>query len=86
VSKQRENNNSVFAEKSPDKGTIKGEIELNNASMVNSPDLSPVKNVRYGEEEAEIRKTKVSSPVSDLYYSMYIHFLRNRERKDEIYC
>lgn len=34
---------------------------MNNASVVNSPDLSPVKNIRNGEaEEAEVRKTKVS--------------------------
>lgn len=58
VSNQRENNNSVYtAEKSPDKRT-------NGGYEVNSPDLSPVKNARNGEtEEAEVRKTKVSSPV-----------------------
>lgn len=33
---------------------------MNNASVVNSPDLSPIKNIRNGEaEEAEVRKTKV---------------------------
>lgn len=62
ISNQRENNNSVYAaEKSPDKRTTNGGIEVNNASVVNSPDLSPVKNIRNGEaEEAEVRKTKVS--------------------------
>lgn len=39
-----------------------GVAEMNNASMVNSPDLSPVKNLRNGEiEETEVRKTKVCS-------------------------
>lgn len=34
---------------------------MNNASVVNSPDLSPMKNARNGEaEETEVRKTKVS--------------------------
>lgn len=48
------------AEKSPDKRT-NGEVEVNNVGVVNSPDLSPVKNVRNGEaEETEVRKTKVS--------------------------
>jgi len=33
---------------------------MNNASVVNSPDLSPIKNIRNGEiEEIEVRKTKV---------------------------
>ncbi|TGZ45944.1 Uncharacterized protein DBV15_02738 [Temnothorax longispinosus] len=60
ISNQRENNNSVYAaEKSPDKRTTNGGVEMNNASVVNSPDLSPIKNVRNGEaEEAEVRKTK----------------------------
>lgn len=61
VSNRRENNNSVYtAEKSPDKGTANGGVEAKNASVVNSPDLSPMKNARNGDaEEAEIRKTKV---------------------------
>lgn len=48
------------AEKLPDRRTTNGGVEVNNASVVNSPDLSPVKNVRNGEaEEADVRKTKV---------------------------
>lgn len=60
--KKQENNNSVFAnEKSPEKRT-NGMTETSNPSMVNTPDLSPVKNIRNGEmEDAEVRKTKVSS-------------------------
>ena len=59
---QRENNNSVYtAEKSPDKRATNGGVEVSNASVVNSPDLSPVKNARNREtEEMEVRKTKVS--------------------------
>lgn len=48
------------AEKSPDKRATNGGVEVNNTSVVNSPDLSPVKNIRNGEgDEAEVRKTKV---------------------------
>jgi len=59
ISNQRENNNSVYAaEKSPDKRTTNGGVEIN---VINSPDLSPAKNVRNGEaEETEVKKTKVS--------------------------
>ncbi|XP_071553838.1 FERM, ARHGEF and pleckstrin domain-containing protein 1-like [Temnothorax nylanderi] len=69
ISNQRENNNSVYAaEKSPDKRTTNGGVEMNNASVVNSPDLSPIKNVRNGEaEEAEVRKTK-RWPTDKAYY------------------
>lgn len=61
ISNQRENNNSVYAaEKSSDKRSMNGGIEVNNASVINLPGLSPVKNIRNGEEEeAEVRKTKV---------------------------
>lgn len=59
--RQQENNNSVFAnEKSPEKRTNGIVVETGNAGMVNTPDLSPVKNIRNGEvEDTEIRKTKV---------------------------
>jgi len=53
-------------EKSPDKRTTNGGGEVNSASVVNSPDLSPVKHVRNGEaEETEVRKTKVSFVFED---------------------
>lgn len=60
--RQQENNNSVFAnEKSPEKRTNGIVVETSNASMVNTPDLSPVKNIRNGEvEDTEVRKTKVT--------------------------
>ncbi|CAD1475870.1 unnamed protein product, partial [Heterotrigona itama] len=58
--KKQENNNSVFADEksSPEKRT-NGTMDTSNASMANTPDLSPVKNIRNGEvEDAEVRKTK----------------------------
>lgn len=69
ISNQRENNNSVYAaEKSPDKRT-NGGVEVNNAGVVNSPDLSPIKNARNGEtEETEVRKTKVNVPFEVDHY------------------
>ncbi|XP_011057817.1 PREDICTED: FERM, RhoGEF and pleckstrin domain-containing protein 1-like [Acromyrmex echinatior] len=69
ISNQRENNNSVYtAEKSPNKRTTNGGVEMNNASVVNSPDLSPIKNIRNGEaEETEVRKTK-RWPTDKAYY------------------
>lgn len=75
--RQQENNNSVFAnEKSPEKRTNGIVVETSNASMVNTPDLSPVKNIRNGEvEDTEVRKTKV------IFYPIIFHFHRNNFRK-----
>ncbi|XP_012060852.1 PREDICTED: FERM, RhoGEF and pleckstrin domain-containing protein 1-like [Atta cephalotes] len=69
ISNQRENNNSVYTtEKLPNKRTTNGGVEMNNASVVNSPDLSPIKNIRNGEiEETEVRKTK-RWPTDKAYY------------------
>lgn len=70
ISNQRENNNSLYVtEKLSNKQqTTNGGGEVNNASVINSPDFSPVKNVRNGEaEEAEIRKTK-RWPTDKAYY------------------
>ncbi|XP_017793131.1 PREDICTED: FERM, RhoGEF and pleckstrin domain-containing protein 1-like isoform X1 [Habropoda laboriosa] len=65
---KQENNNSVYVnEKSPEKRT-NGMVATSNASMVNTPDLSPVKNIRNGEvEDGEIRKTK-RWPTDKAYY------------------
>ena len=42
---------------------------MNNASVVNSPDLSPIKNIRNGEaEETEVRKTKVDLLIIDILF------------------
>lgn len=62
---------------------------MNNAGVVNSPDLSPVKNVRNGEtEETEVRKTKVRRPLeadyrcrfhADLFHGLSLvlaHFIK----------
>ena len=59
-SPKKENNNSVFANsKSPEK-RANGVAEISNLSMVNTPDLSPVKTLRNGEvEDVEVRRTKV---------------------------
>ena len=64
--KKQENNNSVFAnEKSSPEKRTNGTMDTSNASMANTPDLSPVKNIRNGEvEDAEVRKTKVSSRLT----------------------
>lgn len=76
------------AEKSPDKRTTNGGVEVNNASVVNSPDLSPVKNVRNGEaEEAEVRKTKVG--LSFKYTAIAVLFQRQlcgNSRKELFFC
>ncbi|XP_014599699.1 PREDICTED: FERM, RhoGEF and pleckstrin domain-containing protein 1-like isoform X1 [Polistes canadensis] len=68
-SKQRqENNNSVFTTEISQEKRTNGVAEMNNASVVNSPDLSPVKNLRNGEiEDTEVRKTK-RWPTDKVYY------------------
>ncbi|XP_076243529.1 FERM, ARHGEF and pleckstrin domain-containing protein 1 isoform X2 [Calliopsis andreniformis] len=68
--KQQENNNSVFAnDKSPfEKCATNGMVDTSNTSIINTPDLSPVKNVKNGEvEDAEVRKTK-RWPTDKAYY------------------
>ncbi|XP_035740182.1 FERM, ARHGEF and pleckstrin domain-containing protein 1-like isoform X1 [Vespa mandarinia] len=65
---QQENNNSVFTTELSQEKRTNGVAEMNNASIVNSPDLSPVKNLRNGEiEETEVRKTK-RWPTDKVYY------------------
>ncbi|XP_043513816.1 FERM, ARHGEF and pleckstrin domain-containing protein 1-like isoform X2 [Frieseomelitta varia] len=68
-SKKQENNNSVFAnEKSSPEKRTNGTMDTSNASMANTPDLSPVKNIRNGEvEDTEVRKTK-RWPTDKAYY------------------
>lgn len=61
---KKENNNSVYAsDKSPsEKYSANGVLDTGNSSIGNTPDLSPVKNVRNGEvDDAEVRKTKVDA-------------------------
>lgn len=68
--KKRENNNSVFANEkpSPENRAANGLVETSNASIVDTPDLSPVKHARNGElEDAEVRKTK-RWPTDKAYY------------------
>lgn len=59
--KRPENNNSVFAsDRSPENRPVNGVVDNSNSNIVDTPDLSPVKQVvRNGEvEDIEIRKTK----------------------------
>ncbi|XP_012274330.1 FERM, ARHGEF and pleckstrin domain-containing protein 1 isoform X2 [Orussus abietinus] len=66
-SKQK-NNNSVFAAmKTPEK-RANGVADISSVSIVNTPDLSPIKNMRNGDvDDAEIRKTK-RWPTDKAYY------------------
>nr|XP_031835474.1 FERM, ARHGEF and pleckstrin domain-containing protein 2-like [Nomia melanderi] len=68
--KRPENNNSVFAsDRSPENRPVNGVIDNSNSNIVDTPDLSPVKQVvRNGEvEDIEIRKTK-RWPTDKAYY------------------
>ena len=58
---KQENNNSFFADtRIPEKQNGVAEINVN-VNVINTPDLSPVKNIRNGDvEDPEIRKTKVT--------------------------
>ncbi|XP_033232082.1 FERM, ARHGEF and pleckstrin domain-containing protein 1-like [Belonocnema kinseyi] len=68
LSPKKENNNSVFANsKSPEK-KANGVPEISNLSMVNTPELSPVKTMRNGEiEDVEVKRTK-KWPIDKAYF------------------
>lgn len=52
---------------SPENRATNGLVETSNASIADTPDLSPVKHARNGElEDAEVRKTKVSGRTHPL--------------------
>lgn len=67
-SPKNQNNNFVFTNtKSPEKRT-NGVPEISNNSMVNTPDLSPLKTLKNEDaEDAEVRKMKVLSKIIFMY-------------------
>ena len=81
--KKQENNNSVFAnEKSSPEKRTNGTMDTSNASMANTPDLSPVKNIRNGEvEDAEVRKTKVSWRLRNISCTIALFYTSPKKKK-----